>query len=185
MAEVILRFYEELNDFLPAEKRKRDFAVSFRQPSTVKDVIQSLGVPADAIDLILVNGESVDFSYPLKGGERISVYPVFESLDIGSVSPLRQDALRNLRFVTEAELGELAELLRIFGYDCLYDNDADSKILVDISVRQGRVLLTQRDALLKHPDITRAVLVRETDPERQLDEVLKRLDLNVDAGRSS
>jgi hypothetical protein len=185
MPKATFRFYEELNDFLPPGKRKRDFSVSFRQPSTVKDVIQSLGVPVDDIDIILVNGNSVGFSYPLQGGEHISVYPVFESLDIRSISQLRQGPLRNLRFVAEAQLGELAQYLRLSGFDCLHDKDADPQSLVNVSIQQGRVLLTRSSALLKHPDITRAVLVGETDPREQLKEVLERLDLHADAGHSS
>jgi hypothetical protein len=69
MPESTIRFYEELNDFLPVEKRKRDFTVSFGRPSAVKNVIQFLDVSLDDIDLILVDGTSVVFSYPLQGGE--------------------------------------------------------------------------------------------------------------------
>jgi hypothetical protein len=177
MSKATIRFYEELNDFLPVEKKKREFLVSFQQPSAVKDVIQALGVPLDDIDLILVNGASADFSHPLQGGERISVYPVFESLDIGSASRLGRGPLRDLRFVADSQLGELATTLRSLGFDCLYDNDADSRDLIETSIQQGRILLTRRSTLLNCPAITRAVLVREKDPERQLDEVLKRLDL--------
>jgi hypothetical protein len=178
MPKATFRFYEELNDFLPAEKRKRDFSVSFRQASAVKDVTQSLGVPVDHIELILVNGDSVDFSYPLKGGERISVYPVFESLDIRLASRLGRAPLRDLQFVADVQLGELAKYLRLSGFDCLHHNDADPQSLVNMSVQRGRVLLTQSHTLLNHPDITRAVLVRENDPERQVKEVFERLDLS-------
>jgi hypothetical protein len=180
MPKATFRFYEELNDFLPPEKRKRDFSVSFRQPSTLQDVIQSLGVPVDDIDLILVNGDSVGFSYPLRGGESISVYPVFESLDIRSASNLLRTPLRNLRFVADVQLGELAKYLRLSGFDCLHDKDADSQSLIDMSMQQHRVLLTSSSDLLKHPDITRAALVRETDPREQLKEILERLDLKAD-----
>jgi hypothetical protein len=176
MSQATFRFYEELNDFLPVERRKRDFSVSFQLQSTVKDVIQSLGVPDGEIDLILVNGNSVAFSYPLQGGERISVYPVFESFDIRAASHLRQAPLRNLRFVADVQLGELAKYLRLLGFDCLYDNDTDPESLADISVQQGRVLLTQSSILLKHPDITRGILVREADPKEQLKTVFERLD---------
>ncbi len=176
MSQATFRFYEELNDFLPVERRKRDFSVSFQLQSTVKDVIQSLGVPDGEIDLILVNGNSVAFSYLLQDMERVSVYPVFESLDIRSASHLRQAPLRDLRFVADVQLGELAKYLRLLGFDCLYDNDTDPESLADISVQQGRVLLTQSSILLKHPDITRGILVREADPKEQLNAVLKRLD---------
>jgi hypothetical protein len=178
MLQATFRFYEELNDFLPIEKRKRDFSASFPQQSTIEDVMASLGVPDAAIDLILVNGQSVDLSYPLQGGERISVYPVFESLDIRSATHLRPAPLRDLRFVADGQLDELAKHLRLLGFDCLCHNDTDSKSLVDISVKQGRVLLTRSNTLLKHPEITKAVLVRQKDPKNQLKEILQRLDLS-------
>lgn len=178
MPQSTIRFYEELNDFLPEERRKKDFSVSFQLPSTVRDVIQSLCVPLDDVDLILVNGGSVDFSYTLQGGERISVYPVFESLDIRSATHLRPVPLRDLRFVVDVELGELAKKLRLLGFDCVHDNDADSQSLVNMSIQQGLVLLTRNSALLNHPDISRAVLVKDTDPKKQLKEILERLDLS-------
>ncbi len=181
MPQTIFRFYEELNDFLPAEKRKRDFSVSFQQPSTVRDVLQSLGVPVDHIDLILVNGESVGFSHPLHGGERISVYPVFESLNIRSCTNVRSDPLRCLTFVADVHLGRLAKYLRLFGFDTLYNPGADSRDLVDVSVRQGRVLLTRNKNLLKHKAISRGIFVREVDPMMQLKGIFKRLDLYSDA----
>ena len=181
MPQATFRFYEELNDFLPIEKRKRDFLVSFPQGSTVKDVVVSLGVPDGEIDMILVNGESVDFSSSLQGGERISVYPVFESLDIRSVLKLGPDSLRHLKFVADVHLGKLVKYLRLFGFDTLYDKDFDPRSLVEISARQGRVLVTRSRDLLKHKVITRGILVRETDPGMQLKSIFERLDLHAEA----
>ena len=86
MATVTLRFYEELNDFLAEGLRKVEFPHSLQRRTSIKDLIESFGVPHTEIDIILVNGQSVDFSYIVQDGDRISVYPVFESLD---VSPLR------------------------------------------------------------------------------------------------
>jgi len=181
MPQATIRFYEELNDFLPEEKRKRDFSISFGQESTVKDVLASLGVPHTEVDLILINGESVDFSFSLEGGERISVYPVFESLDIRSVRKLGPDSLRHLKFVADVHLGKLVKYLRLFGFDTLYDNGFDPHSLVDISARQGRVLVTRSRDLLKHKVIARGILVRETDPKMQLKSIFERLDLHAEA----
>lgn len=177
MPQATFRFYEELNDFLPIEKRKRDFLVSFRQKSTVKDVLASLGVPRTEVDLILVNGESADFSCSLEGGERISVYPVFESFDIRTRRNLGPKPLRHLRFVADIHLGRLARYLRLFGFDTLYDNNSDPESLVEASVRQGRVLLTRSTRLLNNNAITRGILVREIDPRMQLKATFQRLDL--------
>jgi uncharacterized protein with PIN domain len=181
MPHATFRFYEELNDFLPAGRKKRDFQVFFRPRSTVKDVIVSLGVPHAQVDLILVNGSSVDFTCPLEGGDRISVYPVFESLDIRPCRNLGPNPLRHLRFVADVHLGKLARYLRLFGFDTLYYNDFNARGLIEVSCRQARVLLTRSSRLLKHQDITRAILVRDADPGIQLKSIFQRLDLYAEA----
>ena len=71
------RFYEELNDFLPPERRKTEFRHTIHRDASVKDVIESLGVPHTEVELILVNGVSADFSYGVRHHDRIIVYPVF------------------------------------------------------------------------------------------------------------
>ncbi len=85
MPQATLRFYAELNDFLPPEDRDRSVERPFNVRPSIKDLIEAAGVPHAEVDLLLVNGESVDFAYPVRDGDRISVYPVFESLD---ASPL-------------------------------------------------------------------------------------------------
>ena len=67
-------------------------------------MIESLGVPHTEIDLILVNGKSVDFTYILQDGDRISVYPVFESLNVENVTRLRRIPLRETKFIADINL---------------------------------------------------------------------------------
>jgi uncharacterized protein with PIN domain len=181
MPEATFRFYEELNDFLPNEKRKKDFQAFFPKQSAVKDVIVSIGVPHTEVDLILVNGASVDFTCSLEGGERVSVYPVFESLDIRACKKRGSHPLRHLRFVTDTHLGRLARYLRLLGFDTIYYTDFNPIGLIGVSIRQGRVLLTGSRRLLKHKVITRGILVREADPRMQLKAILQRLDLHAEA----
>ena len=57
------RFYEELNDFLAPEHHKREFDARCARAATVKNAIEALGVPHTEVEVILVNGRSVDFSY--------------------------------------------------------------------------------------------------------------------------
>src|SRR5215831_12676058 len=119
MPRAWFRFYAELNDFLPAERRFIEFAYDFVDVATVKDRIESFGVPHVEIDLILVNGQSVGFDYRVTDGDRISVYPVFEALDIAGVTQLRPEPLREPRFVVDTHLGKLAAFLRMTGFDTL------------------------------------------------------------------
>jgi len=174
---VTIRFYEELNDFLPVQRRKVEFACDAGGPRSIKDLIESLGVPHTEVDLVLVDGRSVGFGFAVRDGQRISVYPRFESLDVTPLTRLRPAALRDTRFVLDTHLGRLAAYLRMLGFDTLYRNDYDDPTLVDVSVSERRVLLTCDRGLLMRRDLERGYFVRARQPREQLREVLERLDL--------
>lgn len=175
--QAYFRFYAELNDHLPAEKARKEFAVSLEESSSVKEMIEAMGVPTGEVDLILVNGESVGLSYRVNDGDRISVYPVFESFDISSVEKIRPQPLRQPRFVLDVHLGKLARYLRMLGFDALYKNNYTGGALVTISLNEKRILLTKAHKLLEESSSERGHLVHEKDPGKQLWEVLYRFDL--------
>lgn len=177
MATAYLRFYEELNDFLPPSMRAVNIDHHFCRRTSVKDMIESLGVPHTEIELILVNGHSVGYSHIVEDGDRISVYPVFEALDISSLIRLRPEPLRAPRFVVDCNLGRLARYLRLLGLDCLYENDFDDETVARISQQQHRIVLTRDRRLLHRKTITHGFYVRAVNPRQQVREVLKRLDL--------
>ncbi len=134
-------------------------------------------MPLGEIDLILVNGESVDLSYSLQDSDRVSVYPVFESLDITPQLRIRSRPLRKISFVVDTQLGKLAKYLRMLGFDTLYRNDYQYDALVALSRDQGRLLLTVDSDLVQHSDLTRAYHICALTPREQLVEVLTRFDL--------
>lgn len=173
----VFRFYAELNDFLPAPKKQTTFTHTFAGRVSIKDMIESLGVPHTEVDLILVNGRSVDFSYLVRSDDRISVYPVFESIDIAPLVRVRPQPLREPRFVLDTHLGQLATYLRMLGFDTLYQNDQSDEELARLSSQEERILLTRDRGLLKRSTVTHGYCVRETSPRRQLVEVLRRFDL--------
>ena len=177
MSRVQLRFYEELNDFLAPALRKVDITHTFDRRASVKDMIESFGVPHTEVDIILVNGQSVDFSYIVQHGDRISVYPMFESLDVSPLLRLRPAPLRSPAFVLDTNLGRLARYLRLLGFDCLYQNDYDDDTVATIADREHRTVLTRDRALLQRRIITRGYFVREVRPRLQVKEVLARFDL--------
>ncbi len=174
---VEVRAYAELNDFLDPQSHGLTLRRPFRSHQTVKDVLEAMGIPHTEVDLILVNGEPVDFAHRPQTGDRIAAYPVFEALDIGSTTRLRREPLRDPRFVVDVNLGGLARLLRVLGFDVWFSGDADDHTLADISLAQQRILLTRDRALLKRRAITHGLFVRAHDPEEQTLEVLRRLDL--------
>jgi uncharacterized protein with PIN domain len=177
MAVANFRFYEELNDFLPPRRRKCAIACVCASGATVKHAIEALGVPHTEVELILANSESVDFSYVVQEGDRISVYPVFESLDVTPVLKVRVEPLRRTRFIADAQLGGLAKYLRMLGFDTLYENSYTDAQVGRISADEQRIVLTRDRALLMHKVISHGCYVRGTRPRQQLEEIVSRLDL--------
>ena len=177
MAVAEFRFYEELNDFLAPAKRRQPFHYRCAHHATVKHAVEALGVPHTEVELILVNGESVDFSHVVADGDRISVYPQFEALDVTPLLRVRARPLRNPRFIADAHLGALAKYLRALGFDTLYRNDYRDQEVAALAAAERRIVLSRDRALLMRKDITHGCYVRATRPLAQLEEILARIDL--------
>jgi uncharacterized protein with PIN domain len=171
------RFYEELNDFLPKEQKKKTFPYEFIGNPSIKDTIESIGVPNAEIDLILVDGESVDFVYQMHGGEHVSIYPVFESFDITSLVRFRTQPLRETKFVVDVNLGKLAQKLRLLGFDTLFRNDFINNEIVELSLQEKRIILTRNKGILKYRAVTHGYWIRNDDPKEQIKEVINRFQL--------
>lgn len=168
MPKADFHFYGELNDFLRSRNRKVKFSHCFKERGSIKDMIEALGVPHPEIGKIEVNGKCVDFSYIVNDGDSIKVYP-----STSTVAPTHLPS----RFVLDIHLGKLATSLRLLGFDTLYRNNYSDPELAEISATQERILLTRDKGLLMRSLVTYGYYVRETNPERQVIEVLRRFDL--------
>ena len=173
----IFRFYEELNDFLPLHRRKRDHRYRFNGHPAIKDSIEAQGVPHTEVDLIVVNGESVGFNYHLMPEDRAAVYPIFESLDITPVVKLREAPLRRTAFILDVHLGKLARILRLLGFDTLYRTDYDDPEIIRIALAEHRIILTRDRRMLHDRRITHARWLHSTNSEEQAREVIRRFQL--------
>lgn len=167
---VSLRFYAELNDFIAADRRQRDFEWASAADVPVKHLIEGCGVPHTEVALILVNGEPAGFDRRLCGGDRVAVYPAF--LAFGLRPPLPA-----ARFVADAHLGALARLLRLAGFDTVYGNRLADDEIERLAAVEGRVVLTRDRDLLKRRAIGHGCHVHAQQPDLQLREIVARLDL--------
>jgi uncharacterized protein with PIN domain len=175
MKQAHLRFYEELNEYLPEEKKKRSFGCRFAGQVTVQRLLRALGVPGSQVDLIVCNSESVSLSYLVRDGDRISIYPVFESLDIKGITKVRAEPLRHPCFAVGPGLERLAAYLRMLGFDTCSSEGRGAAEVVAVTEAEGRIFLTRecppREAL-------HALQVRGVRPRQQAEELLERLDLH-------
>lgn len=171
-------FHDELNLFIACQHRQREFLSAFPPNATAKHMIEALGVPHTEVALVLVDGKLVDMGYRLQPGDRIGVYPVGHP---AARMPLAHRPDRDgggpLRFVADAHLGGLARLLRMAGFDTLYDNAFQDRQIAQLSVARGRVVLSRDRDLLKRRDVVRGCYVRAFKPDEQLKELARRYDL--------
>lgn len=174
---VTVRCYAELNEHLPPALRQRTFGRPCAPHGDVGGLLATLGIPPEEVDLVLVNSRPVALSHRLRGGDAVSVYPVFESFDIGTVTAVRGAPLRRPAFVLDVHLGKLAHLLRMFGFDAAYSNDLGDEELVRRSAAEKRTLLSKDRALVGREDVTRGFVIRSQIPREQLLEVMARFDL--------
>jgi uncharacterized protein len=169
---VAVRVYGPLNDFVAVERRQLTSWHETAGHPSVKDFIESLGVPHPEIELILANGTPVGFDYAVQDGDRIAVFPRFTTIDVSALPSLRSRP-ESIRFVLDVHLGRLARYLRVLGLDAQYRPEADDAELADVAGREDRILLTRDVGLLKRRVVTHGRFIRETNPHRQLVEVLR------------
>jgi uncharacterized protein with PIN domain len=177
MLTVIFRFYGELNEFLAPARRQRAFACPCAQNATAKHMIEALGVPHTEVALILVDGVPASFDRLLGDGERVAIYPRFAAFDVENLACLRAPLPPVRRFVADAHLGGLARLLRMAGFDTLYDNNIGDAVLAAIAIGDERIALTRDRELLKRRGIVHGRYVHALKPAKQLVEIVDRFGL--------
>jgi hypothetical protein len=175
MAAVSFRFYAQLNDFVPADRRACRFMHILSGRSSVKDAIEALGVPHPEVDLIIVNGIAVGFAHRLHDGDTVAVYSRFHSIDLGDLSRVGASVPEPIRFVVDIHLRKLASHLRLAGFDAIVPED-DVEV-AKTAVRDTRVVLTRDRQLLKRNAIRHGYWIRSTDARVQFTELVERLDL--------
>ena len=173
---VHIRFYGDLGIFLEPSRRGRYFVHQIKGCPAVKDTLEALGVPHVAIDAILINGCSRNFSCQLKEGDQVLVYPPLYRRRIrGAIHLARLP--RKIRFVIDSHLGKLVRHLRLLGFDAVYKNVFPDREIADIAARQRRIVLTRDKGLLKYRCLKWGYWVRSPDPAQQVREVIRRYDL--------
>lgn len=174
---VSIQLYADLNDFILRERHSTAYEVYLNGPTSVKDLIESQGVPHTEVGSILVNNRPVDFSYLVNDGDQVNVYPQVDRLDPTKPDLLHCKPFTEIKFVLDTHLGKLAKYLRMLGFDTLYKNDYEDPELAGIASEQQRIVLSRDRGLLKRKIIEYGHYVRHTQPLQQLAEIIQWLDM--------
>jgi uncharacterized protein len=169
---VEVSFYGDLGFFVKDKDRSHPAWRILTHKTSVKDVIESFGVPHPEVDLIL-NGQPVDFSFHLEADTALDVYPM--STKLFATSRLQARDVR--AFVADGHLGKLTRNLRLLGVDVRYNRDADDSELLATMAQDNRALLTRDRRLLMHRAVSTGYFPRSQHPIAQTVEVIERFEL--------
>lgn len=166
-------FNGDLKDLLTGDGRAEWLSMEFPGKRSVIDLVQSLGVPHTEVGKIHVNEQRTDFTYTLRNGDAVEVFPISPGEAPASIDPPR--------FLCDVHLWKLARRLRLLGFDTRFNPQWDDAELADICQKEHLLLLSRDRGLLKRNKVKQGLLVRNTDPEKQVDEILQRLGIGAKA----
>jgi uncharacterized protein with PIN domain len=172
---VRLNFHESLRFFLRKSTRG-SLGKILHEKTSVKDAIESCGVPHPEVDLILIDGSPVDFEFQLHREHEGEILGLHDSPE--HFQNVRLQTRGIARFVADGHLGKLARFLRLLGIDVVYDRSADDRKLLDIAVAKNRALLTRDRRLLMHSVVQHGYYPRSQMPDEQMLEVVRRFQLS-------
>jgi uncharacterized protein len=172
---VRLNFQGDLHFFLGSRVRGGSIERTLAKKTSVKDVIESCGVPHPEVDLILVNGQPVDFSEPIAKDAEVDLYPVQPRGPLFSENRLQVHTIK--QFVADGHLGTLARNLRLLGFDVAYDRQAQDRQLLSVMQSEERALLTRDRRLLMHAIVRHGYCPRSQNADEQTIEVIRRFDI--------
>jgi uncharacterized protein len=161
----------------------RHHVLGLAEPTSVREALASLGVPHTEVDLVLLGGLPVGFGHRVRDADRFEVHPVPTAAEDAAgrlawpEGRLQPRPLGRERFVCDRHLGRLARLLRLLGFDTLYD-DAWTEAQIAQAAADGRAVLTCGRALLKRRAVTVGRLLRARDTDQQALEVIRRFGLS-------
>ena len=173
-----LIFHGDLASLLRRRWRgRKHISRSVTRLASIKDVVESFGLPHTEVGRLVVAGRDVDFSLQVQDGQEIAVWPVSVPWDVLRPSLLRPHPLTKITFVADVNVGKLARLLRMVGLDVAYDYQWDDCTLASVSKQESRILLSKDRGLLMRKQVDFGRFIRASRPEEQLREVTSLLDL--------
>ena len=140
--------------------------------ASIKDIIEALHIPHTEVSAIFFDNREITFSHIPEAGESIFLHSFTPGTNVTRSTLLRPDPLLTTSFIVDINVGKLARLLRMSGFDTLYDPQWQEKEIAELAAADRRILLSRNRDLLRRKCILWGHLVRTEQPEKQLAEVI-------------
>jgi hypothetical protein len=133
---------------------------------SLKDAIEAAGVPHVEVGGVSTpDGAALALDAPV---------PVTQPAVVHPIAPYR---LEPPRFICDQHLGKLARLLRILGFDTVWNRTMLEPELARRALNEDRAVLSRGRAVLVRKSIARGLFIRSADADEQAVEALRRFQL--------
>lgn len=179
MMTTSFQFHGDLPSLLRGSfKGKNKVVTIVDRRASIKDVLESFGLPHTEIGSIHVLGKEIDFSRIVEEGSEYIVEPLPLTWDVSVPSVLRPEPLHTVSFLADVNVGRLGRYLRAIGLDTLYDYRWTDEYISELLRKEQRILLTRDLRLLMRKHVVYGRYIRAIQPVEQLREVVGLFGLN-------
>jgi len=180
-SSIILRPDLPLRELLTVRHRTEGEVPYFlNRRASIKDIIESLGIPHTEIAAIKNGEQELPFSHIPAAGDKIDLYACTAGTDVTRPTLLRPEPLPAPLFAVDVNVAKLARLLRMAGLDTWYEPGLEEAELVERTVYGRRILLSRSRDILRRKNVRWGRLIRSQQPEAQLAEVINLYGLQHD-----
>ena len=174
MAEITLTFHGNLPKLLVQRSAGSPLVRhTLERRASVKDVVESFGIPHPEVGLLKINGRQIGFDALVGDRDDIGIWPLTPPCDVLTPTVLRPEPLARISFIVDINVAKLAGLLRMAGFDTRHDPDLTDSDLAETAAAEKRILLTRDRSLLKRRNVTFGHLVRTIEPRQQWLEIIQ------------
>lgn len=157
----------------------RSITYPMSRRASIKDIIESIGIPHTEIGKICSERKKVDFGFIPETSMIVNIFEILPPFDVTCPTCLRPEPLKKIRFIADLNVSKLATLLRMSGIDTEISEDLSDKEIASLSREKQRIVLSKDLGLLKHRKITFGRYVRAVYPKDQLTEIINFFNLKT------
>jgi hypothetical protein len=150
----------------------RSITYPITRRASIKDIIESMGIPHTEIGKICSENKRIDFGFIPETTMTINISEIVPPFDVTCPTFLRPFPLKKIHFIADLNVSKLAALLRMSGIDAEISQDLSDNEIASLAYEKQRIVLSKDLGLLKHRKITFGRYVRSVYPEDQLKEII-------------
>lgn len=162
----------EFDFFLSRKEKGKVLSHALDRRASIKDIVESIGIPHTEIGQMILNGQRVDFSHVPESGGELKIDAVKKPFNVLKSSFLRPEPLDEVKFIADVNVIRLGKLLILAGFNVVYSLTHTDAEIAQIAESEKRIVLTRDTMLLKRKQVVFARRVRNDHPYDQLNEVL-------------